>query len=252
MKRIVVFLLIASIISGCAATHKTARDAPVVDAGRVTAVRGAKKGVDLLAVGTQTIKTRKSVHSAPVATVDNLLSRADERLVTINGHLALESITPDTIISQVTSLIGVYKGQLVVSTDLQIEIRIPAECFGEVVKRIRNLGRVVSYKIVGQDINDNFQDNEMRLENNLKTRERLLSLFADAINVEEVLKVERELGRLNGGIDNLKRSLRKLSTDVELARIKVQIVLPNTTKPGPVGSVFYYAYKGISWLFINK
>ncbi len=47
----------------------------VLNTGKVTEVRGVKKGIDFLATGTQTIKTQKEIISAPVSTIDDLLAR---------------------------------------------------------------------------------------------------------------------------------------------------------------------------------
>ncbi len=47
----------------------------VLSTGRVTEVKGVRKGIDFLSTGTQTIKTQKGTVSAPVSTVDDLLRR---------------------------------------------------------------------------------------------------------------------------------------------------------------------------------
>jgi len=59
----------------------------VLNTGKVTEVRGVKKGIDFLATGTKTIKTRKEIEVAPVATVDDLLARETGITVDAEGEL---------------------------------------------------------------------------------------------------------------------------------------------------------------------
>jgi outer membrane receptor protein involved in Fe transport len=58
-----------------------------VDLGKVTEVRGTRKGIDFLATGTQTIKTQQEILVAPVATIDDLLARETGITVDAQGEL---------------------------------------------------------------------------------------------------------------------------------------------------------------------
>ncbi len=47
----------------------------IVETGKVTEVKGTRKGIDFNAVGTTSIKTAEEIQAAPVATVDDLLAK---------------------------------------------------------------------------------------------------------------------------------------------------------------------------------
>jgi outer membrane receptor protein involved in Fe transport len=47
----------------------------VIETGKVTVVKGTRKGIDINVTGTVSIKTQKEIQVAPVASVDDLLSR---------------------------------------------------------------------------------------------------------------------------------------------------------------------------------
>jgi outer membrane receptor protein involved in Fe transport len=58
-----------------------------IDLGKVTEVKGTRKGIDFLETGTRTIKTSKEIQVAPVATVDDLLARETGITVDAEGEL---------------------------------------------------------------------------------------------------------------------------------------------------------------------
>lgn len=59
----------------------------VLNTGKVTEVRGVKKGIDFLETGTRTVKTQAEIQVAPVATVDDLLARETGITVDADGEL---------------------------------------------------------------------------------------------------------------------------------------------------------------------
>ena len=61
----------------------------VVNTGKVTEVRGQKKGIDFLPTGTQTIKTQPDIPVAPVGDVGDLLKRETGKTVDSEGELHL-------------------------------------------------------------------------------------------------------------------------------------------------------------------
>jgi len=59
----------------------------VLETGKVTEVRGTRKGIDFLETGTRTVKTQQEIQVAPVATVDQLLQRETGITVDPEGQL---------------------------------------------------------------------------------------------------------------------------------------------------------------------
>jgi len=180
-------------------------------------------------------------------------SRMDEpdlkdRLVIKSASIRLEVIEQDTVHLEIMKLADKYDGYVMYSGNSKTSIRVPAEKFSDVITEIESYGKVVDKDITGQDVTEEYQDFNVRLENAKKTRQRYLALLNKANNVNEMLNIERELEKVNLEIERLKGKIEKMSHQVEYSIIKV-----NTSKsirPGPVGYVFYGIYKGISWLFI--
>lgn len=59
----------------------------VIETGKVTIVRGERKGIDINQTGTVNIRTQKEIQSAPVATVQDLLTRETGITVDAQGEL---------------------------------------------------------------------------------------------------------------------------------------------------------------------
>lgn len=79
-------------------------------------------------------------------------------------------------------------------------------------------------------------------------RDRLAALLERATTVEEILAVERELGRVTESLTLLEAKLAAQSTRVDFAEVRLHVEDPPS--PGPVGWVFYGLFKGVKWLFV--
>jgi hypothetical protein len=111
-----------------------------------------------------------------------------------------------------------------------IVIRVPAERFDEIFAFILELGEVSHKSIETYDVTEFFRDQEIRLEIAMKTRERLYALLEKTTDVEERLKILREIKRLTEEIERIERSLELLQRQINLSRITVEITprLPET------------------------
>jgi hypothetical protein len=85
------------------------------------------------------------------------------------------------------------------------------------------LGEVSQKSIETHDVTEFFRDQEIRLEIARKTRDRLYALLEKTSDVEERLKILREIKRLTEEIERIERSLELLTRRINLSRITVQI-----------------------------
>jgi hypothetical protein len=75
-------------------------------------------------------------------------------------------------------------------------------------------------------------------------------LLERADNIDEILKLERELERFNGIIESLKGKLERLSHLVQYSSITVKTF--EKFKPGPISYAFHGLFKGVKWLFVRN
>ena len=118
-------------------------------------------------------------------------------------------------------------------------IRIPQGDFEPVMSELKTLGKVTSLETSGQDVTEEYVDLDARV-NILKNQEtRLLEILNMTTTVEEVLDVERELGRVRGEIESITGRLKYLDNMVSLATIDISIRGPEkiSSEIGIVSSI---------------
>ena len=156
----------------------------------------------------------------------------------------------DTVNKTLESIAKKYNGYVSENGSARCVIRVQASLLKQALEEIYPLGRVDHKSISGQDVTNQFVDNEIRLENAEKARKRYLELLAKAENVEAALLVEKELERLNGLIDMYKGTLQRLQHLNEFSTITINI--SEKKKPGILGYIGLGLYHSVKWLFVRN
>lgn len=124
-------------------------------------------------------------------------------------------------LEQVNAMATSTGGYLQEQNGETITIRVPATKFDETIARISKLGEVVGKQIKASDITEEMLDIQIRLDNAMKTRDRLLKLLETSSKTEDTLKIETELARLTNTIEQIKGHQRFLEQQVAMSSIKV-------------------------------
>jgi predicted nucleic acid-binding Zn-ribbon protein len=130
----------------------------------------------------------------------------------------------------------------------ETSIRIPSTGFNSAIEDIEKLGEIIEKKLSGNDVTEQYSDPETRLDNAEKTRQRYLALLERAESMDEILRLEKELERLNIRIEMLKGKIERLSHLIHYCTITVKSF--KEVEPGPVAYAFYQLYSGVKWLFV--
>lgn len=212
----------------------------------------------ILAMMVLVLSSCSSYQQAPVTYTENnssdiifekqKRSGTDSRMMVYNASMTIESNHPDTVRVRVFSLTEKYNGYILNSGNNYTTIRVKSSDLYKVMDEIARFGKLKDKNIRGVDVTDEFQDNKIRLDNAVKTRNRYLELLQRASTVDEVLKVEKELERLNREIDSLEGKINKMDHLVSYSTIHVSY--EQKIKPGILGYIGIGLYKGIKWLFV--
>ncbi len=170
-----------------------------------------------------------------------------ERKVITTSDISLKvanvSSTMDTITGITLSSGGFVSRSSINAYDFgergYMTIRIPQGDFEPVMSELKTLGKVTSLETSGQDVTEEYVDLDARV-NILKNQEtRLLEILNMTTTVEEVLDVERELGRVRGEIESITGRLKYLDNMVSLATIDISIRGPEkiSSEIGIVSSI---------------
>jgi hypothetical protein len=112
----------------------------------------------------------------------------------------------------------------------QVVLRVPSDQFSDAFEEAKSEGQVESSATNSEDVTDQLVDIEARLENLRAERNRLRTLYEEANETEDVLRVSRELSDVQEQIERLEARQRQLQSQVQFATITVQI---NEEPPEP-------------------
>ncbi len=93
----------------------------------------------------------------------------------------------------------------------QLTLRIPSGSAQGVLDQLDELGLVLERNVTARDIGKEYFDANLRLSSLEATLHRYEEILTHASKVEEILRIEQELGRLRAEIEQVKGNLRWLS-----------------------------------------
>ena len=173
---------------------------------------------------------------------------AGDRSIIKTGAIKVEIEDIEKAEDQIRSL-AEEKESIVTSSRMSSEktyaatLKVPTSELENTMDAVAGLGKELSRSINTSDVTEELIDREAELKNLIVLRERMRELLVKATNVEEILKVERELNRIQTRIDSINRRLKNLKGQVEYSRLHVEITQKRIY--GPLG----YIGIGIWWVF---
>lgn len=145
------------------------------------------------------------------------------RIVIYNALLTMDVDNPGKAVARIIPLGKKYGGYMVSSSLNRIVLRVKIALFEDAIKDIAGLGDLTRREIRGQDVTAQFKDMTIRLNNAVKTRDRLLELLKKAENVTAAMAVERELDRITERIERFKGQLKRMTHLANYATITVNV-----------------------------
>lgn len=247
MKRaIVLIVLLAVALSGCAAAAPTA-SAP--SAGRDSYGQGAPAAEAPMAPE-YSAQDKNGVDSGAYTGAGEVAPR---RLVIQNADISIVVVKPLDAMSQIAAMATEFDGFVVnsysrtVTTDrgnevieANITIRIDANRLNTVMERIRALTPnaeedVLSENISGQDVTKEYVDLESQLRNLKQTEAQLQKVMDQATKTEDILSVYRELSSIRGQIEMTTGQMKYYEEASALSSISVRIQAQEAVAPIKLG-----------------
>ncbi len=158
---------------------------------------------------------------------DNML----EQKIIYTGQLEIEVENIEEVGERITTMVEEKGGYISESRfwehsdgaqkNARLVLRIPAEVFDSTLARLGALGRILDQSTRAQDITEQYYDLEARLDNKKRQEKRYLEILDMAAQVEEILKVERELERIRGEIESMEGRMRYYEDRISLATITI-------------------------------
>ncbi len=184
---------------------------------------------------------------------DLTIAQQRERVIVKKAEMTLLVVNIDTAIIQTTQVIEDVGGYIISSRlwyqgqgdDLNkystITVGVPTEEFESALSRIREIAILVSDETTtGEDVTDKFVDIQPRLDNLEATRTQIRGFLGQTNSVEEALKINEELSKIEDQIEEIKGKIISRSDRAAYSTITITIEperkdLPTAT-PQPASS----------------
>lgn len=145
------------------------------------------------------------------------------------------------------------------STNYHITIRVPADKFDTLLEQISsNAKKIESKDIKALDITEEFIDVQARIKTKKELEDRYKEILRQAHKVEDLLKIEKEIGILRSEIESLEGRLRYLKDRVSYSTLTVIFYEQGeTTSSYSFGfgekfiNAIYNGWTGMLWFIIG-
>ena len=176
---------------------------------------------------------------------------AADRKIIRNGDLTLETGSPTDGLRKITAVAESHGGFVVNSEFTQNRVeagakpsqtvtviaRVPASQFASALEEIRGAGeRVISEKISGQDVSEEYLDLEARLRTKKALEAQFLEIMKQARKVQDALDVQSQLADVRTEIERLEGRRRFLENQAALSTITTTLQMPQPIVAATTGS----------------
>ena len=152
--------------------------------------------------------------------------------IQVNGSLSLEVDDIDKASKMVRILVLSHEGRISNSDTGSFEQRyanitllVPSSNFYPIIDDIKKLSVLVSNEnIFSNDVTEEYIDTEARLSVMKDTENRFSTLLQDTKNIEEAIKVEKELMRIRSEIDSLQGRMNYFVKTTENSVLNLRMV----------------------------
>lgn len=160
--------------------------------------------------------------------------RVDQRAIIYTGTMRVQVDDVDSAARAATAMTtragGFVGGDQRHSADAdavaELELRVPAAKFTDVVEEIAKLGRQQSREIDTQDVTEETVDLDARITSQRARVESARRLLARATSITDLVSLENELGRREADLAALEAKKRRLADLTALSTITVSLAGP--------------------------
>ncbi|WP_134701462.1 DUF4349 domain-containing protein [Ammoniphilus sp. YIM 78166] len=103
-------------------------------------------------------------------------------------------------------------------------LRVPQAHYSSIIEQLQKIGKSIMITQKGEDVTEQFYDNEARIKNLSLQEEAVQKLLDKADKMEDILRIQQELFRIRGEIETLQGKNRVLDHLASLSTINLTLV----------------------------
>jgi len=125
---------------------------------------------------------------------------------------------------------------------MRVTLKVPSDKLDEALGKLSELGEVRAEDIRAEDVTEQYVDLEARLNNAKRLEKRMMALLEDKdAKLEDIIKVEKELGRVREQIESMEARKRYYDSRVSMSTVEVVFYEPRGFGRGifePISGLF--------------
>lgn len=170
-----------------------------------------------------------------------------ERQIQRSGSMGLKSRSLKVSSAKTVAIATKYRALITSSSlrkdDYRATLRVPSPSLPSLMESLETVGKVTYKNVEMTDVTEAYLDLQAELKNKRALRDRLRALLSKATKVEDILKIEKELSRVQTDLDRMEARMKSVSSKVSHSTLNLSIERERI--PGPIGVVT----KSTGWLF---
>lgn len=227
IRLLVISLSLILILSGCAASGKTAS---VTTAAAAETNAGVKNDEAAPQAGTTAASTSSdSSGDAVIIDPGNVADSGKKIIYTVN--MTIEADDAKKAINDISTTAAQMGGYVSDSSFDKYEesvtgsitVRIPPEKLKEFTEHVGTVGDVKSSSMGSVDVTAEYTDISSRLTNAEAQETQLLAIMAKAVKIEDILSVRSELNIVQQEIEELKGQIRLMDNQVGYSTVTIYV-----------------------------
>lgn len=169
------------------------------------------------------------------------VSPAANRKLIRNATAELEVPSFDEAIQKITAFASEEKGYVATTSSEkqengklrgEIVVKVLPDNLDRFLGKLRGIGELKNQALTTQDVTKAYFDTESRLKNARLMEQRLMEILKTKSNdVADLLKVEKELGRVREEIEKMQGELKFMDSQVSFATVTIQLAEKNMNVP---------------------
>ncbi|HSL87999.1 MAG TPA: DUF4349 domain-containing protein [Ignavibacteriaceae bacterium] len=192
----------------------------------------------------------------PLSVEDNVSAGFDRKIIK-EGNIRFETSSvkeTQSFIKQTLQALGGYIGDENVfdykyRIEHNITVRVPENKFDLLVEKISEIAEKIDSKnINSKDVTEEFIDVEARVKTKKELEARYKEILKQANRVDEILNIEREIGKLRSEIESLEGRLNYLKNRMALSSLTITYY-EKVSSPFGFFSKFFQALKN-GWNYL--
>lgn len=166
---------------------------------------------------------------------------AANRKLVRNATAELEVVSFEDAVQKITGFAAEDKGYVATSSSEkqangklsgEVVVKVLPDNLDRFLQKLRGIGELKNQALTTEDVTKAYFDTESRLKNARLMEQRLMEILkTKSKDVADLLKVEKEIGRVREEIEKMQGELKFMDSQVQFATVTIQLSEKNMNRP---------------------